>query len=97
MSRHFYLSIYATVAFMVTPQLALAYVGPGTGLSAIGSFFALLMTIVLVVAGFFWLPLKRLLKSRSKKTEDTPAESTTDDSQPQSAERIEGSEDSLTK
>jgi len=80
---------------MLAPQLALAYVGPGTGLSAIGSFFALLMTIVLVVVGFFWLPLKRLLKSRQK-TSDVPPqeEAVSDDILVQTTEQIESLQES---
>lgn len=43
------------------PQIALAYVGPGTGLSAIGAFLALLAALVIAIIGFFWYPLKRFL------------------------------------
>ncbi len=62
-----YVVVAILAALMLTPQLTLAYVGPGTGLSAIGSFLALLMAIVLAVVGFFWLPLKRILKARRRK------------------------------
>lgn len=39
-----------------------AYVGPGAGLSAIGTVIALLAAIVMAVIGFVWYPVKRLLK-----------------------------------
>lgn len=90
------LSVYVTVGLMLAPQLALAYVGPGTGLSAIGSFFALLMTIVLVIVGFFWLPLKRVLKSRQKTSETPPKESAPEDVVARTTVRTESPEDSST-
>jgi hypothetical protein len=43
---------------------AVAYVGPGAGLSAIGSVIAFLGVIGLIILGFVWYPLKRLLKGR---------------------------------
>ena len=44
---------------------AQAYVGPGTGLSAIGSFLALVAAVVVGILGFLWYPLKRILKRRA--------------------------------
>jgi hypothetical protein len=44
----------------VTP--ALAYIGPGAGLSAIGVFFALIAGIVAALFGFLWYPIKRLIR-----------------------------------
>ncbi|MBU0529509.1 hypothetical protein KKF86_07125 [bacterium] len=42
------------------PQTVFAYVGPGTGISAIGSFLALLAGIIVAILGFLWYPIKRL-------------------------------------
>ncbi len=39
-----------------------AYVGPGAGLSALGSLLALIGAIILAIVGFLWYPIKRLLK-----------------------------------
>lgn len=50
--------------FLAMPGLALAYVGPGAGISAIGSFLALIMVVVVALFGFFWYPIKRLLKGK---------------------------------
>jgi hypothetical protein len=44
------------------PSSALAYIGPGAGLSAIGVFLAVIGAIVLLIAGFVWYPAKRLLR-----------------------------------
>lgn len=42
------------------PAPAAAYMGPGVGLSALGSALALLAALVLALVGFVWMPLKRL-------------------------------------
>lgn len=57
-------------------QEAFAYVGPGTGLSAIGAFLALIVGVFVTVMGFLWYPIKRLLGKKKlqepdqKKNED---------------------------
>jgi hypothetical protein len=59
-------------ALGVAPPLAHAYVGPGVGISAIGSFLALLGAILLAIVGFVWFPLKRRFgKSRSAREADS--------------------------
>lgn len=46
------------------PGTALAYIGPGAGLTAIGSVLAFLGVIVLLIAGFVWYPVKRFIRGR---------------------------------
>lgn len=41
-----------------------AYIGPGAGVGAIGTFFAIIGTVLLVIAGFLWYPIKRLIKGK---------------------------------
>lgn len=53
----------------VVPVVAIAYVGPGAGLSAIGTVLALLGAILLAVFGFLWYPIKRLLAKRRERAE----------------------------
>ena len=53
---------------------AAAYIGPGAGLGAIGTVIAVIGAILLMIVGFVWYPIKRLLK-RGKK----PAEAVTED------------------
>lgn len=43
---------------------AQAYIGPGAGLGTIGTAVAFLAAILLLVVGFVWYPLKRLLRRR---------------------------------
>ena len=59
-----YLVAFAT-ALLVAPGAALAYVGPGAGISAIGSLLALIAAILLAIVGFLWFPLKRMLRKRA--------------------------------
>lgn len=56
------LSLLAATALLLSAgQPAHAYVGPGAGLSAIGTVIALIGAMLLAVVGFVWYPLKRLL------------------------------------
>jgi hypothetical protein len=52
--------IAAAVLSIASP--AFAYIGPGAGLSAIGTLVALVSVIFLAVVGFVWYPLKRFFK-----------------------------------
>ena len=56
---------------------ALAYIGPGAGLSAIGTFVAVIGAIFLLIVGFVWYPVKRVLRGR-KATKDTAENVTTE-------------------
>lgn len=61
---------------MATPTAALAYVGPGASLTAIGVLIALVAAVVLAVVGFVWYPLKRLLRGRSQRAAQEHEEKT---------------------
>ena len=52
------------VAMMSLP--AQAYVGPGLGLSAIGTFLAFLAAIFFAIIGFVWYPVKRARRRRQE-------------------------------
>ena len=54
-------SLFTAANLAAMSQPAMAYVGPGAGLSAIGSVLGFLGVLFLVVVGFFWYPVKRLL------------------------------------
>ncbi len=53
-------------AVLVMTTAAQAYVGPGSGLAALGTLAALVGTVVMAIFGFVWFPIKRLLKRRAK-------------------------------
>jgi nitrate reductase gamma subunit len=46
---------------LLSPQSVFAYVGPGAGLSVIGTIVALIVAIILAIVGFIWYPFKRIL------------------------------------
>jgi len=53
-------------------------VGPGAGLSAIGSLVALVLAVLVAIIGFLWYPLKRLMKGKKTSSDvvvedDVPA------------------------
>ena len=60
-----------SVAFLlllvsIFPRPAMAYVGPGGGLSAIGVFFAVVAVVIVAIFGFVWYPIKRLMRKWKK-------------------------------
>lgn len=65
------LAMAALLTMAASP--AAAYIGPGAGLGAIGTVIAVLGAILLMIVGFVWYPIKRMLKKR-KKTADTTAD-----------------------
>jgi len=60
-----------------------AYVGPGAGLSALGSLLALLAAVVVAIAGFLWYPIKRLFGKRSATAKQADSSSSPADPTPQ--------------
>ena len=48
----------------VAPATALAYIGPGAGLSALGSLIALIGAVLFILVGFVWYPIKRAMRTR---------------------------------
>ncbi|MFQ5347382.1 MAG: hypothetical protein ACE5ED_06015 [Rhodothalassiaceae bacterium] len=47
---------------LLAPLPAAAYVGPGAGLSAIGSILAVIAAVFLAIVGFVWYPIRRLIR-----------------------------------
>ena len=55
-------TLFALLLAALLPQAALAYIGPGAGLSAIGTAVAVVGAFLLLIVGFVWYPIKRLLR-----------------------------------
>ncbi|MEN8722669.1 MAG: hypothetical protein ABF335_07250 [Alphaproteobacteria bacterium] len=72
-----HLAIFCTTLFAtaLVAVEALAYVGPGAGISAIGSLLALIGAVLLAIVGFVWYPVKRMIKRR-KAENDTATNDT---------------------
>ena len=59
------------VVLFVSPDAALAYGGPGSVISGIGTLLAAIAAVLAALFGFIWFPLKRLY---AKLTEDATEE-----------------------
>ncbi len=72
----FRLFAYFLILMTVTPT-ASAYIGPGSGISIVGSLLGLLATIFLAVGAIVIWPYRRMLKKRmQKKSEENDDEDT---------------------
>jgi flagellar biogenesis protein FliO len=63
--RFFYLII---ISFCM-PAVAHAYVGPGAGIGAVVVTLALVLGLILLVVGFLWYPIKRVMRGRKSGSE----------------------------
>lgn len=88
--------VFLAMAIVLVPSQVLAYVGPGAGLSIIGSLLAFIAVIFVGIFGFLWFPIRRLLRKRkqssAQSSEDSnlkPAEVAADTSHTHEAERDE--------
>ena len=59
------------IALSISPDAALAYGGPGSVISGIGTLLAAIAAVLAALFGFVWFPLKRLY---AKLTEDPTEE-----------------------
>jgi len=51
-------------AGLAMPMTALAYIGPGAGITMIGALWAVLVAIVLTIFGIFLYPFRAMLRRR---------------------------------
>jgi hypothetical protein len=54
--------VFAFLLGLALTSPAAAYVGPGAGLGTIGTVVALAAALLLLVVGFIWYPIRRLLR-----------------------------------
>lgn len=71
-----WLLVTLPLSMIILPAHALAYIGPGLGLSALGSLLALVAGVVLAIVGFIWYPVKRILHRRRTKRDEKQEENT---------------------
>ncbi|MGL4824317.1 MAG: hypothetical protein ACRC2W_15330 [Plesiomonas shigelloides] len=64
-------SVSTVFALMISAMPAMAYVGPGAGLTAIGTMIAVIAIIMLAIVGFVWYPLKRAMRKKKANTEES--------------------------
>ena len=58
------------------PVVAQAYVGPGAGLTMLGSLWGLILAVLFVLFGILILPVKLMLNKRRKAREQAAEEAT---------------------
>ena len=71
MSRKRFLLLVALGLAVTLSDTAFAYMGPGSGLSVLGTVIALIGSILLAIVGFVWYPVKRMLRKKKPAPETT--------------------------
>lgn len=64
--KHGLATAVAIVTTLAAPSAAMAYVGPGAGLSIVGTVLAFVAAIVAGILGFLWFPIRRLIRKRKE-------------------------------
>jgi hypothetical protein len=71
------LALTATLIFTLTPGLALAYVGPGAGISMLGALWGLIAGVVMALGVILFWPIRmmiRKIKANKAKAGDASAD-----------------------
>ena len=66
LSSLFGMAIGVLLLIIFVQQPAMAYVGPGTGIAALGALIAIVVGVIAALFGFLWFPIKRLMKKRQQ-------------------------------
>jgi membrane protein implicated in regulation of membrane protease activity len=68
-----FLAVLAAAVLTLSALPALAYVGPGAGLSLLGAFWGLLIAVLAALAFVVLYPIRRLMRARKRPVETQPA------------------------
>lgn len=60
------MKILALLLLSAVSPAALAYIGPGAGISVLGSLLGILGTIVVAIGAIIFWPIRKLMKRRKK-------------------------------
>ena len=63
--------ISSSLIFCLISTTSFAYLGPGTGVGVISAIFGIIVAIFAALFGLIWFPIKRLLKRRKEKKEQS--------------------------
>jgi hypothetical protein len=69
-NRRFVTGVTVLAIGLLLPATTFAYVGPGAGLTAIGTILALISAVLLSIIGFVWYPIKRILRKLKSSSDD---------------------------
>ena len=67
-----FLAMAATTVLALAATPAMAYVGPGAGLSLLGAFWGLLVAILAALAFVVVYPIRRMMRSRKRPADTMP-------------------------
>ncbi|MDJ0652677.1 MAG: hypothetical protein QNJ40_00875 [Xanthomonadales bacterium] len=76
--KMFRLAVLLCLATVAAP--AAAYIGPGAGISVIGSLLGLLATIVVAIGAILFWPVRRMLKRRKQRAAQAEGPEISEDS-----------------
>jgi membrane protein implicated in regulation of membrane protease activity len=68
-----FLAVLTAAVLTLSALPALAYVGPGAGLSLLGAFWGLLIAVLAALAFVVLYPIRRLMRARKRPVETQPA------------------------
>lgn len=60
--------VLAITSLLLTALPAHAYIGPGSGLSAVGALLALGAALIVAFIGFVWYPIRRMRRNRRERS-----------------------------
>lgn len=68
------LLLVVTLLTVTIPEVTYAYIGPGAGVSLIGSFLGILVAVLIALFALIAWPIRRMLKARKaqNKTDEAP-------------------------
>lgn len=58
--------LITALVLAIQPGAAMAYIGPGVGLGAIGAILGVIGAVFLAIFAVVWYPIKRLIKGKNK-------------------------------
>jgi membrane protein implicated in regulation of membrane protease activity len=68
-----FLAVLTAALLTLSALPALAYVGPGAGLSLLGAFWGLLIAVLAALAFVVLYPIRRLMRARKRPAKVQPA------------------------
>ena len=79
------LRITLTILALLFASPTMAYIGPGAGISVLGSLFGIIVTIIVAIGAIIMWPLRKLFRIKKKKkptaeTDEAQTEATTGNS-----------------
>ncbi len=85
-------AIIALVTIALWPGIALAYVGPGAGISMLGALWGLLLGIFTAIGVVLFWPIRSMLRKRKAKREAAAGGATVDSNEEMKAAEEETSD-----